>query len=82
MTRYPVLIIVAAIVVAVLGVGAILLGNGLVPTQAEALEKGTYAPWIIVWSMVLITSACAAALSIFLFKKGFEGLRKEANQTS
>jgi uncharacterized membrane protein YidH (DUF202 family) len=76
MTRYAVPSIVGAIVVAVLGVIALMLGNGLVPSRTESLEKGTYAPWLIVWMMVWITVVCAGVLAVFLFRKGVEGMSR------
>jgi len=80
MTRYAVPALVAAVIVAVLGVGAVLLGNGLLPTQAQAIEKGTYAPWVIVWMMIAIVCLCALGLAIFLFSEGFKGLSNERSR--
>jgi hypothetical protein len=69
--------LVTAVVVVALGVIAILLGNSLVPARAEAIQKETYAPWLIVWSMILITALCAGALAAFLLigAKGTGGKR-------
>ena len=80
MTRYAVPALIAAVIVVGLGIGAVLLGNGLLPTQAQAIEKGTYAPWIIVWAMVGIVTACALALAVFLFSEGFKGLANERSR--
>jgi hypothetical protein len=67
------LALVTAVVVIALGVVAFLLGNGLVPPKAEAIQKGTYAPWLIVWGMIVITALCAGALAAFLFNTGAKG---------
>ena len=80
MTRYAVPALIAAVIVVVLGIGAVLLGNGLLPTAAQAAEKGTYAPWLIVWAMIGIVAACALALAVFLFSEGFKGLASERSR--
>ena len=74
MTRFAVPALVVSIVVFLLAVLAFVLGLNLLPTKVEAIEKGTYAPWIIVWVMIALTDLCAVALSAFLFKYGMQGL--------
>jgi hypothetical protein len=76
MTRYAVPSLVGAVVSAVLGIVAIMLGNGLVPSRAESIERAAGAPWVIVWLMVIITAGCAFVLAVFLFRKGTEGLKR------
>ena len=71
MTRFP--SFVAAIVVVGLGILAIVLGLNLLPGRVEAVEKGTYAPWLIVWGMIGIVDLCAVALAGFLFMYGLRG---------
>jgi uncharacterized membrane protein YidH (DUF202 family) len=51
-----------AVVVLVLAVVAILFGRGLMPSGAEATERGVYVPWLLVWGMVAIVEVCALLL--------------------
>jgi hypothetical protein len=74
MTRFAVPSLVVAVVVLALAVVAILLGVNLLPTKAEAIQKGTYAPWLIVWGMIAIADICALLLATFLFRTGMRGL--------
>ena len=80
MTRYAVPALIGALIVVGLAIVAVLLGTGLLPTQAQAVEKGTYAPWVIVWGMIAIVCACALGLAIFLFSEGFKGLSSERSR--
>jgi hypothetical protein len=73
MTRSSVLALVSAVAVIGLGIVAVLLGNGLLPSKADAIQKGTYAPLLIVWFMIGITGVCAAGLAAFLFNYGVRG---------
>ena len=74
MNRFAVPAIVVSIVVFALAVGGYLLGIGLLPGKAEAIEKGTIAPYYIVWGMIWIVEACAVALGITLLRTGVRGL--------
>jgi len=67
------LALIAAVVVVGLGIGAFLMGTGLVPSKADAISKGTYAPWLIVWAMVGTTILCAGTLAVFLFNWARKG---------
>ena len=71
MTRSWALLV--AVFVVVLGVIAVLLGNGLLPNTTEAAAKGTSAPLVIVWLMIGITVLCAGGLAAFLFNYGMKG---------
>ena len=73
MTRFAFASIIAAVVVVGLAVFAVMLGLNLMPTKIEAIEKGTYAPWLIVWGMIAIVELCAIALAGFLLKYGIKG---------
>jgi hypothetical protein len=75
MHRFAVPAILVSIVVLALCVGAYLLGIGLLPSHAESIEKGTQAPYFIVWGMVWIVEACGIALAVSLFRAGLQGLR-------
>jgi hypothetical protein len=74
MSRYAVPSIVTALIVVGLAIGAVLLGQGLLPTKVEAIEKGTIMPWYIVWAMISVTSLCATILAGFLLMTGVRGL--------
>jgi hypothetical protein len=74
MSRYAVSSIVTAFVVVGLAIGAVLLGQGLLPTKVEAIEKGTIMPWYIVWAMISATSLCAIVLAGSLLITGVKGL--------
>jgi uncharacterized membrane protein YidH (DUF202 family) len=74
MTRFAFPSILSAIVVIGLAVVAIILGLNLLPTRVEAIEKGTYAPWLIVWAMIAIVEVCSIALAGFLFMYGLKGM--------
>ena len=76
MTRFAFPSILAAIVVVGLAVVAIVLGLNLLPTKVEAIEKGTYAPWLIVWAMIVIVEMCSIALAGFLIMYGVKGLSR------
>jgi hypothetical protein len=63
-------------VAAVLVVGIValnfVLGLNLLPSTTEAGEKGTFAPLMITWTMVLVCVGSGLALAAFLLtaKKG------------
>ena len=82
MSRYAVPSLVVGLVVLVLALIALLLGIYLLPGRMEAIERGVYAPWIIVWAMIMITDLCALALAGFLFSVGMKGLAAEAPSRS
>jgi drug/metabolite transporter (DMT)-like permease len=67
------LALLTAIIVIGLAVAAFLMGVGLVPSQADAIQKNTLAPWRIVWGMVGVTIVCAGALAVFLFNYAMKG---------
>jgi hypothetical protein len=68
-------VLVVAVIVVGLAVVAVALGNGLLPSQTEAVAKGTFAPWVIVWIMIGITVLCALALAGFLLVRGLSERR-------
>ena len=74
MNRFAVPAILVAIVVLAMAVLAYMLGVFLLPTHAEAVEKGTEAPYFIVWGMLWVLEACALALAVSLLQKGIQGL--------
>jgi hypothetical protein len=76
MARFAVPSLVVSVLVLLLAVLAVALGLNLLPSQSEAVEKGTFAPWVIVWMMIVVTDICAVALAGFLFKYGMRGLAK------
>ena len=76
MTRFAFPSIITAVVAVGLAVLAVILGLNLMPTRIEAIEKGLYAPWLIVWGMIAIVDLCAMALAGFLFKYGIRGLSR------
>ena len=74
MNRFAVPAILVAVVVLAMAVVAYMLGIYLLPTHAEAVEKGTEAPYYIVWGMLWILEACAVCLAVSLLQKGIQGL--------
>jgi uncharacterized membrane protein YidH (DUF202 family) len=74
MTRYAVPSIIVAILVLALALITIVLGLNLLPSRLESIERGTYAPWMIVWAMIALTVLCAVLLAIPLFMNGVRGL--------
>jgi hypothetical protein len=74
MNRFAVPAIVVSIVVFVLAIAGYMLGDGLLPTRTEAVEKGTIAPYYIVWGMIWIVEACAILLAVSLLRTGVRGL--------
>ena len=67
-------IFVAALLVFAVAFANIVLGLNLVLPLNEARERGAGAPWYVVWGMIVVTVACAAALGAFLIGTG---LRKK-----
>jgi hypothetical protein len=67
-------ILAAAIVVIALAFANIVLGVNLVLPLEAARERGAGAPWYVVWAMIVVTVASAAALGAFLIGAG---LRKK-----
>ena len=57
-----------------LAIAGYLLGVGLLPNHSEAIEKGTLAPYFIVWGMIWIVEACAIVLAVTLLRTGVRGL--------
>jgi len=62
--------IVAGIVVFLLGVVNVVLGMNLVPSMAVAEERGVLAGWWLIWIVIALTFASAAALAGFLLAAG------------
>lgn len=56
----------AAVAVIALAILNLVLGVNLLPPIAEAQEKGTFAPLLITWALVLISAGCAVALAGFI----------------
>jgi hypothetical protein len=77
MTRYAVPSLVVAVVVLGLVLVTVVLGMNLLPTRAEAVERGVYVPWAIVWGMIAITDLCGLLLAGFLVSFGIKGLSAE-----
>jgi hypothetical protein len=74
----PVPALLMASVVIVLAVLTYLFGVYLMPSRVEAIEKGTLAPWYIVWLMIGIMELCCVALAVFLVRVGFGGPQSHA----
>ena len=74
MNRFAVPAIIVSVVVFALALVTYLLGVNLLPSQAEAIEKGTLAPWRIVWVMIWAVELCAIALGVSLLKRGIQGV--------
>jgi hypothetical protein len=74
MSRFAVPAIIVSIIVFALAVVGYLLGVGFLPTMAESVEKGTVAPYRIVWGMIWIVEACTIALGVSLLRHGIKGL--------
>ena len=74
MNRFAVPAIVVSIVVFALAVATYLLGVGFLPTFPEAVEKGTVAPYRIVWGMIWLVVACTVTLGVTLLRHGMKGL--------
>jgi hypothetical protein len=73
MNRFAVPAIIVSIVVFGLAVVGYLLGVGFLPTLPEAVEKGTVAPYRIVWGMIWLVEACTIALGVTLLRHGIKG---------
>ena len=67
-------ILLVAVVVIGLAFANIVLGLNLVLPLEAARERGAGAPWYVVWAMIVVTVASAAALGAFLIGAG---LRKK-----
>jgi hypothetical protein len=59
-------IFIAALVVFGLAFANVVLGLNLVLPLEAARERGAGAPWYVVWAMIVVTVASAAALGAFL----------------
>jgi hypothetical protein len=57
---------VIAIAAVGLAVAAWGFGLYLLPSMAEAHEKGTFAPWVVTWIMIWVTTISAIALAGYL----------------
>ena len=66
--RNPTLWKIAAIVTLAIAAVNFTLGVNLLPSFAEASEKGTFAALIITWSMVMVCVVSAVVLALFLLK--------------
>jgi len=67
-------ILLVAVAVIALAFANIVLGMNLVLPLEAARERGAGAPWYVVWAMIVVTVASAAALGAFLIGAG---LRKK-----
>jgi hypothetical protein len=66
--RNPTFWKIAAIVTLAIAAVNFTLGVNLLPSFAEASEKGTFAALIITWSMVMVCVVSAVVLALFLLK--------------
>jgi hypothetical protein len=66
--RNPTLWKIAAIVTLAIAAVNFTLGVNLLPSFAEASEKGTFAALVITWSMVMVCVVSAVVLALFLLK--------------
>jgi hypothetical protein len=66
--RNPTLWKIAAIVTLAIAAVNFTLGVNLLPSFAEAAEKGTFAALIITWSMVMVCVVSGLVLALFLLK--------------
>jgi hypothetical protein len=78
MNRFAIPAIVVSLVVFGLALVTYLLGVNLLPSQAEAVEKGTVAPLRIVWAMIWLMEICAIALGVSLLRRGIQGLTRNS----
>jgi hypothetical protein len=69
MNRSPVWKLVAVVVLA-LGAVLVMFGLHLMPTQEQAIAKGSIAPWRMTWGMIWITVLMTVVLASFLFRVG------------
>lgn len=69
MNRSPVWKLVAVVVLA-LGALLVVFGLNLMPTQEQAIAKGSIAPWRMTWGMIWITVLMTVVLASFLFRVG------------
>jgi hypothetical protein len=66
--RNPTFWKIAAIVTLAIAAVNFTLGVNLLPSFAEASEKGTFAALVITWSMVMVCVVSAVVLALFLLK--------------
>lgn len=79
MTRYAVpSLIVAVVVLGLVGI-SVLLGLNLLPNQAESVERGVYAPWLIVWAIIALIVGCGLILAVTLVSFGLKGLSAQTS---
>lgn len=68
MLRNPAVWKIAAVLVVIIAAINFTLGVNLLPSFAEASEKGTFAALIITWSMVMVCVVSGLFLAAFLLK--------------
>jgi hypothetical protein len=64
--RNPLMWKIAAVLVLAIVAVNVLLGVNLLPSPAEASERGTFAPLMITWLMILVCVGSGLALAGFL----------------
>jgi ethanolamine transporter EutH len=65
--RNPAVWKVAAVLVLAIAIVNFMLGVNLLPSFAEASERGTFAALLITWSMVMVCVVSGLFLALFLF---------------
>ena len=61
---------VVGVVVLALGALLVVFGLNLMPTQEQAIAKGSIAPWRMTWGMIWWTVLMTVVLASFLFTRG------------
>jgi hypothetical protein len=64
--KSPALWKLVGVVVLALVAFNVLLGINLLPSMSESQEKGTFAPWVITWLLVVVCAGCGLALAKFI----------------
>ena len=59
-----------AVVVLALGALLVVFGLNLMPTQEQAIAKGSIAPWRMTWGMIWLTVLMTVVLASYLLSVG------------
>lgn len=63
-------VLAAAVGAFALSLLILLLALNLLPTRVEAVERGTYAPWMVTWIMAWSGILCGVVLAGYLVLAG------------
>ncbi len=75
--RYAFLVV--AIGVFGLAVSCLVLGVNLLPTRELAQERGTFAAWVLTWTMIWITVFTTLVLAGYVVVAGVRGSARNAH---